>query len=130
MRALVLVDLQYDFMPGGALAVSEGDATIPVANALMREFDLVVATQDWHPAGHGSFVTQHPSAAAFAQVDLHGLVQTVWPVHCVQDTRGAALHDGLDRDRIHRVFPKGTDPNVDSYSGFFDNARRNATGLG
>jgi nicotinamidase/pyrazinamidase len=129
MRALVLVDLQYDFMPGGALAVSEGDATVPVANALMRRFDMIVATQDWHPADHGSFVTQHPGAETFAQVDLHGLPQTVWPVHCVQNTRGAALHDELDRSGIHRVFPKGTDPRVDSYSGFFDNARRNATGL-
>lgn len=129
MRALILVDLQYDFMPGGALAVSEGDATVPVANALMRKVDLVVATQDWHPADHGSFVTQHQGVAVGARVQLHGLAQTVWPVHCVQNTRGAALHDDLDKSRIDRVFHKGTDPRVDSYSGFFDNARRGATGL-
>jgi len=130
MRALVLVDLQYDFMPGGALAVAGGDATVPVANALMPAFDLVVATQDWHPANHGSFVTQHANASIGSQIELDGLPQTVWPVHCVQNTRGAALHDDLDRRCIDRVFPKGADARVDSYSGFFDNARRRATGLG
>jgi nicotinamidase/pyrazinamidase len=129
MRALVLVDLQYDFMPGGALAVAEGHTTVPVANTLMPKFDVVVATQDWHPAAHGSFVTSHPNAAIGSQVDLHGLQQTVWPVHCVQHTPGAALHESLNRQHIDRVFPKGTDPQVDSYSGFFDNARRKATGL-
>jgi nicotinamidase/pyrazinamidase len=129
MRALVLVDLQYDFMPGGALAVAGGDATVPVANALMPRFGLVVATQDWHPADHGSFVSQHPDAAVGSQIVLDGLAQTVWPVHCVQGTRGAQLHDALDKRLIERVFPKGTEPNVDSYSGFFDNARRKGTGL-
>jgi len=130
MRALVLVDLQYDFMPGGSLAVSDGDATVPIANALMPKFELVVATQDWHPENHGSFVTQHPNTRIGDSIDLEGLTQTVWPVHCVQNTHGAALHGALDERRIDRVFPKGTDPRVDSYSGFFDNARRNATGLG
>jgi nicotinamidase/pyrazinamidase len=129
MRALILVDLQYDFMPGGALAVADGDATVPVANALMPQFELVVATQDWHPIDHGSFVTQHPNSATFSQIELDGLQQTVWPAHCVQNTRGAELHAQLDRSRITRVFPKGTERQVDSYSGFFDNARRKATGL-
>jgi nicotinamidase/pyrazinamidase len=129
MRALILVDLQYDFMPGGALAVAEGDATVAVANELMPQFELVVATQDWHPADHGSFITQHPKSAVGSQIQLEGLAQTVWPVHCVQNTRGAALHDALDLGRIARVIQKGTDRTVDSYSGFFDNARRKSTGL-
>lgn len=130
MRALILVDLQYDFMPGGALAVADGDATVAVANELMPKFELVVATQDWHPADHGSFITQHPDSLVGSQIELEGLPQTVWPVHCVQHTRGAELHSALHRDRIERIFHKGTDRNVDSYSGFFDNARRNSTGLG
>lgn len=129
MRALILVDLQYDFMPGGALAVRDGDTTVEVANRLMPGFELVVATQDHHPRDHGSFVTQHAGEAVGAQIDLHGLPQTVWPEHCVQGTRGAELHDALDVARIARVFPKGTDRTVDSYSGFFDNGKRKATGL-
>jgi nicotinamidase/pyrazinamidase len=129
MRALILVDLQYDFMPGGALAVADGDATVPLANALMPHFELVVATQDWHPADHGSFVSQHPHSAPYAQIELEGLPQTVWPVHCVQRSHGAELHADLDQRAIERVFPKGTARGVDSYSGFFDNARRGGTGL-
>jgi nicotinamidase/pyrazinamidase len=129
MRALILVDLQYDFMPAGALAVADGDATVPVANALIPQFELVVATQDWHPPDHGSFVTQHPESTVGAQIQLEGLQQTVWPVHCVEHTRGAELHDQLDRSGIARVFHKGTARGVDSYSGFFDNARRKGTGL-
>src|ERR1700755_980453 len=124
MQALVLVDLQYDFMPGGALAVADGDATVPLANKLMPQFELVVATQDWHPADHGSFITQHPESSVGGQIELEGLPQTVWPVHCVQNTHGAELHAELDRSRIERVFHKGTARDVDSYSGFFDNARR------
>src|SRR6266566_7561026 len=129
MKALVLVDIQNDFAPGGALAVREGDQVVPVANALMDRFELVVATQDWHPANHGSFAANHPGKKAFEQIDLNGLVQTLWPVHCVQGTAGAELAAGLQRDRIGRVFPKGTDPAIDSYSGFFDNDHRKATGL-
>lgn len=130
MRALILVDLQNDFMPGGALAVASGDETVLIANAVMSAFDLVVATQDWHPAGHGSFVTQHAGKNVGDVVDLAGVEQIVWPVHCVQGSEGAAFHRGLDADRISDVFHKGTDPSIDSYSGFFDNDHRSATGLG
>ncbi len=108
MRALVLVDLQYDFMPGGALAVPQGDETVAVANRLLPHFNVVAATQDWHPRDHSSFAQ--------------------WPVHCVQETRGAALHDQLDRSNL-TVFRKGIDQAVDSYSGFFDNDKQRATGL-
>nr|HEX4313773.1 bifunctional nicotinamidase/pyrazinamidase [Kofleriaceae bacterium] len=128
--ALVLVDLQYDFCPGGALAVRDGDATIAVANREMPRFDIVVATQDWHPANHQSFASQHPEAKPYDLIDLHGLPQVVWPPHCVQGTHGAELHAGLDRARITHVSQKGTDAQIDSYSGFFDNGKRKATGLG
>jgi nicotinamidase/pyrazinamidase len=128
--ALLVVDVQNDFLPGGALAVPEGDAVVPVLNRILGCFSLVVATQDWHPAHHGSFAASHAGRRVFEQIDLHGLPQTLWPVHCVQDTPGAELAPGLQRERITRVFPKGTDPAVDSYSGFFDNGHRRATGLG
>lgn len=128
-RALILVDLQYDFCPGGALAVPHGDQTIAIANAVAPHFELVVATQDWHPRDHGSFAANHAGVAPYALGELHGLPQVMWPVHCVQGTRGAAFHDDL-RAPIARVFPKGTDPTVDSYSGFWDNGRRKSTGLG
>lgn len=129
-RALVWVDLQYDFCPGGALAVADGDATIAVANRLAARFDCVVATQDLHPPDHGSFAVNHPGAAPYQTIDLHGLPQVLWPAHCVRGTRGAALHDDLERRRLAAVFAKGTDPTVDSYSGLWDNGRRKATGLG
>ena len=130
MRALILVDIQNDFLPGGALAVPDGDAVVPVANALMPGFSRVVATQDWHPADHGSFAANHPGRRPGEVIALGGLSQVLWPVHCVQGTRGAELADGLERGRIGRVFVKGTDPEIDSYSGFFDNGRRRSTGLG
>jgi len=130
MRALILVDLQYDFLPGGALAVPEGDAVLPVANALLGRFDCVVATQDWHPPGHGSFASQHPGKSPGDFIELHGLPQVLWPDHCVMDSHGAELHPSLDLRAIARIFQKGSDPNVDSYSGFFDNGRRHDTGLG
>ena len=130
MNALILVDIQNDFLPGGALAVAEGDAVIDPANRLARRIDLVVATQDWHPANHGSFAANHPDRKVGDVIDLDGLAQILWPVHCVQGTPGAALAAGLDAVRIARVFHKGTEPNVDSYSGFYDNGRRRSTGLG
>lgn len=129
-RALILVDLQYDFCPGGALEVRGGDETVEVANRLLPHFGCAVATQDWHPADHGSFAANHPGTAPYQTLDLHGLPQVLWPVHCVAGSRGAALHDQLDRARITAVFPKGTDPTVDSYSGLWDNGRRRSTGLG
>lgn len=130
MKALILVDIQNDFMPTGALPVPKGDEVIAVANRLQRKFDLIVATQDWHPRGHGSFATSNPPHKPGEVVDLHGLPQVLWPDHCVQETAGADFVPGLDRTRIAKVFRKGADPTVDSYSGFFDNGHRQATGLG
>ena len=129
-RALILVDLQNDFVPGGALAVREGDAVVPVANRVQRAFDLIVASQDWHPRDHGSFAANHPGRKVGDVVDLNGLDQILWPVHCVQDTRGAELVPGLDTRRIERVFYKGIDPAIDSYSALFDNGHRRSTGMG
>jgi nicotinamidase/pyrazinamidase len=129
MKALLLIDIQNDFLPGGGLAVPEGDAVIPVANRLMPDFELVVATQDWHPADHRSFARQHPCRRVGDVVELAGLPQVLWPDHCVQGTPGAEFAAVLDRTRIDHVVQKGTNPEVDSYSGFFDNARRQATGL-
>jgi len=129
MRALVLVDLQYDFMPGGALAVARGDETVAIANRLLPHFSTVAATQDWHPRDHGSFAANQLGKQEYDVIELGGQPQVLWPVHCVQGTRGAELHAELDRARITEVFRKGTDPTVDSYSGFFDNGKRKATGL-
>ncbi|MEJ1971143.1 MAG: bifunctional nicotinamidase/pyrazinamidase [Lacunisphaera sp.] len=129
MNALILVDIQNDFLPGGALPVPRGDEIIPVVNRLQEEFPLVVATQDWHPADHGSFAANHAGRRPGEVIDLHGLPQILWPVHCVQHSHGAAFAPGLRTERIAQIFFKGTDPQVDSYSGIFDNGRRKATGL-
>lgn len=129
-HALILVDLQNDFLPGGALPVPEGDQVIPVANDLMVDFEIIVATQDWHPADHASFAANHPGKSLYDTIELEGLPQTLWPVHCVQDMPGADFAPALHVDRITRVFRKGTDPSIDSYSGFYDNGHRKSTGLG
>jgi nicotinamidase/pyrazinamidase len=129
-RALVLVDIQNDFLPGGELAVPEGDQVIPVANRLSPRFDCVIATQDWHPSSHGSFAKNHPGHKPGEIIELNGLTQVLWPAHCVQETPGAEFAKALDTERITRVVQKGTDPEIDSYSGFFDNGHRKATGLG
>jgi len=129
-RALVLVDLQNDFCPGGALEVKRGDEVIEVANRLSRHFEMVVATQDWHPRDHGSFAANHPGKEPYQVIELGGLDQVLWPVHCVQGSPGAELHPDLDRSPIRKVFPKGTDPAIDSYSGFHDNGHRRSTGMG
>lgn len=128
-RALILVDLQNDFMPGGPLGVDEGRAVIPVANALMQRFELVVATQDWHPEGHESFASAHEGHEPGDRIELHGLDQILWPDHCVQGSEGAEFVEDLDRGEVTKVFQKGSDPHVDSYSAFFDNGRRHDTGL-
>jgi len=130
MNALLLVDIQNDFIPGGALPVPKGDEIIPLVNRLQPHFDLVIATQDWHPAEHGSFAANHPVRRPGELIDLNGLPQILWPVLCVQGTPGADFVPGLERRQWDRVFLKGTDPHVDSYSGFFDNGHRQATGLG
>jgi nicotinamidase/pyrazinamidase len=130
VNALILVDLQNDFFPGGPMGVPEGDQVIPVVNRLQPHFDLVAATRDWHPPDHVSFVTQHEGRQPGEVIQHHGLDQILWPVHCVQGTPGAELHPDLDRNRIDNVIEKGVDRDLDSYSGFFDNGHRKATGLG
>lgn len=129
-RALILVDIQNDFLPGGALQVPEGDAVVPVANTLMQHFELVVASKDWHPANHGSFAANHPWRKPGQIIDLNGLEQILWPIHCVQDSYGAEFAKDLQEEQIDQIFYKGTDAEIDSYSAFFDNAHRRATGLG
>jgi nicotinamidase/pyrazinamidase len=130
VKALIITDVQNDFCPGGALAIREGDEIVPLINQLQARFDLVVATQDWHPQGHGSFAANHPGKKVGEVIDLNGLPQILWPVHCVENTPGADFHPGLDRRQIARVFHKGADPGIDSYSAFFDNGHRKATKLG
>jgi nicotinamidase/pyrazinamidase len=129
MDALILVDIQNDFCPGGALAVTDGDSVVNVANALAPRMPLVVATQDWHPPGHESFASEHEGRSPGEVVDLHGLDQVLWPDHCVQGTAGAKFHPHLNLCPVEAIFRKGTDKTVDSYSGFFDNGRRKDTGL-
>ena len=129
MKTLLLIDIQNDFLPGGALAVPEGDMIIPMVNSIMGSYDCVVATQDWHPANHGSFALNHPGRDVYEQVELDGLAQTLWPVHCVQNTGGALFAPGLNTRAISKVFPKGMDADIDSYSGFFDNGHRKDTGM-
>jgi len=129
MRALIMVDMQNDFLPTGALPVPEGDAVIPVANRVQAACDLVVATQDWHPADHASFAANHPGRQPGEVIVLDGLPQVLWPVHCVQQTPGADFAPGLDLSRLAHIVRKGTDPRIDSYSGFFDNGQRKATDL-
>ncbi|OOG66378.1 nicotinamidase [Rhodanobacter sp. B04] len=121
--ALVVVDVQPDFMPGGTLACHEGDAIVPGIDALLRSrmFSHVVATQDWHPRGHVSFASSHPGRAPFEQIDLYGQPQTLWPDHCVQGTHGAELHPAIDWSALDAVIRKGSNPGVDSYSGFREN---------
>ncbi len=129
MKALLLIDIQNDFLPGGSLAVPAGDQVIPVINQLQSQFDLVVATQDWHPSAHKSFASQHPGQQVFDTIDLNGLDQVLWPDHCVQGTMGAAFSPDLEQNKIEAIFRKGTDPEIDSYSGFYDNGHRKSTGL-
>ncbi|WBL22488.1 bifunctional nicotinamidase/pyrazinamidase [Zunongwangia sp. HRR-M8] len=128
MKALVLIDVQNDFMPGGALAVPGGDEIVPIINKLQEKFDLVIATQDWHPAGHASFASAH-SKKTFEVIDLNGIDQVMWPDHCIQGSEGVAFHKDLKLDKIEAIFRKGTNPEIDSYSGFYDNAHLKSTGL-
>ena len=130
MNALIVVDLQNDFCPGGALAVAQGDQIVPIIDRILPAFDVVVATQDWHPAGHGSFAANHPGQNVGDVIELGGLPQILWPVHCVQHTQGAAFHRQFDTTGLDGVFQKGVDPAIDSYSGFFDNGHKRSTGLG
>ena len=129
MNALIVVDVQNDFLPGGTLAVSNGDQIISVINQIMPSFDLVVATKDWHPSGHQSFASNHPGKKIGEVIDLHGIQQILWPDHCVQGSQGADFASELDTTRIHKIIYKGTDETIDSYSGFFDNGKKLETGL-
>ena len=127
--SLLIVDVQKDFCPGGALPVPRGDEVVPVINALMKEFGSVVATQDWHPPGHVSFASTHAGKKPFETVRVKGIEQVLWPDHCVQGSSGAAFHPDLDESRLHLIFRKGLRPDLDSYSAFFENDRRTPTGL-
>jgi nicotinamidase/pyrazinamidase len=129
-KALVVIDMQYDFCPGGALAVAGGDEIIPAINRLISAHDHVVLTQDWHPAGHSSFASSHPGKAPFDMTDMPYGPQTLWPDHCVQGTRGAAFHEALEGTKAELVIRKGFRKDIDSYSAFFENDHRTPTGLG
>ena len=128
-EALIVIDVQNDFCPGGALAVTDGDAIIPQINALMADFACVVLTQDWHPADHASFAANHPGAAPFSLTQMPYGPQVLWPVHCVQGTAGAAFHPALRSDPAQMVIRKGFRAGIDSYSAFFENDHKTATGL-
>ncbi|MCI4446254.1 MAG: bifunctional nicotinamidase/pyrazinamidase [Candidatus Aminicenantes bacterium] len=130
MKALIIVDLQIDFLPGGSLPVPAGDQIIPLINQLEEKFPLVVATQDWHPMNHLSFASNHAEKKPFEVVKLGDLDQVLWPNHCIQGEKGAMFAPGFDDRRVEAIFRKGTDPEIDSYSGFFDNGRKKSTGLG
>ncbi|MEM0977774.1 MAG: bifunctional nicotinamidase/pyrazinamidase [Pseudomonadota bacterium] len=126
--ALLVIDIQNDFCPGGALAVTEGDQIIPRVNALMDQFEVVVATQDWHPADHQSFASNH-GAEPFSMTDMPYGPQVLWPDHCIQGTDGAAFQEDLEIDRADLIIRKGFRPEIDSYSAFFENDKTTVTGL-
>jgi nicotinamidase/pyrazinamidase len=129
MKALIVIDPQNDFCPGGALAVTGGDEIMPQINAMMDDFDLVVLTQDWHPAGHSSFASSHEGADPFTVTEMPYGAQVLWPDHCIQASAGAAFHPALNTDRADAIIRKGMNPAVDSYSAFFENDKTTATGL-
>jgi nicotinamidase/pyrazinamidase len=128
-EALIVIDMQNDFCPNGALAVTEGDLLVPQINALMRQFSCVVLTQDWHPIDHASFAANHPGAAAFSMIEMPYGPQVLWPVHCVQGTKGAEFHRNLQVDAAQLIVRKGFRKGIDSYSAFFENDHKTATGL-
>lgn len=127
--ALLIIDVQNDFCPGGTLAVKDGDRIVPVINHIMRKFPRVVATQDWHPENHISFARNHPGKKVYDVIDVKGINQMLWPVHCVAGTKGAEFHPELNRTMIHIIVRKGTNPNIDSYSAFMENDKKTITGL-
>jgi len=129
MKVLIIVDAQNDFMPGGALEVPKGYEIIPVINRLQPKFDLVIATQDWHPENHISFAKNHLGKKEFETIQIERIEQTLWPAHCIQNTKGANFHPELNTAAIEAIFRKGTSPKIDSYSGFYDNAHLKSTGL-
>ncbi|SDL20193.1 nicotinamidase/pyrazinamidase [Salinimicrobium catena] len=129
MKTLIIVDAQNDFMPGGALEVREGDRIVPVINKIIPKFELVLATQDWHPAEHKSFAINHPNRKEYEIIDLNGIEQKLWPPHCIQGTPGADFHPDLQLNSVEAIFRSAMDVEVDSYSGFYDNAHLKSTGL-
>jgi nicotinamidase/pyrazinamidase len=129
VKTLIILDMQNDFMAEGTLEVPNGNSIIPIINDLLAKFDLIVATQDWHPASHKSFASSYPGKKPFEKIMLHGVEQTLWPDHCVQGTRGAEFHPNLDTRPIEAIFRKGMDSDRDSYSGFYDNYCKKSTGL-
>ncbi|MDF1600576.1 bifunctional nicotinamidase/pyrazinamidase [Mesorhizobium sp. YIM 152430] len=129
-EALIVIDVQNDFCPGGALAVEDGDAIVPIVNRMIEAAPHVILTQDWHPAGHSSFASRHAGKAPFETVEMDYGTQTLWPDHCVQGTKGAAFHADLDWTQAELVVRKGFRPAIDSYSAFFENDRTTPTGLG
>jgi len=129
MKALIILDIQNDFTPGGNLEIEQGDSIIPLVNRLQDHFNLVVATQDWHPQNHRSFASNNPGKKPFDTTEINGRADTLWPDHCVQGTPGADFHPGLNTKKIAAVFRKGMDPATDSYSGFYDNDHKTPTGL-
>ncbi|WP_166417866.1 bifunctional nicotinamidase/pyrazinamidase [Cochlodiniinecator piscidefendens] len=128
-EALIVIDVQNDFCPGGALAVPEGDVIVPGINALMDEFGAVILTQDWHPAGHSSFASSHTDKAPYDMIEMPYGPQVLWPDHCIQGTEGGAFHDGLNTTRADLIIRKGYNPQIDSYSAFFENDQKTPTGL-
>jgi nicotinamidase/pyrazinamidase len=128
-NALILVDIQNDFCPGGSLAVPAGDTIVSLANILQAHFDLVIATQDWHPEDHMSFATNQPGHQVGETINVNGLSQVLWPAHCIQNSTGALFHRALETSRIDKIIHKGADSAIDSYSAFFDNAHLRSTGL-
>ncbi|MFD1015376.1 bifunctional nicotinamidase/pyrazinamidase [Winogradskyella rapida] len=129
MKTLLIIDVQNDFMPDGSLPVAEGDRIVPVINNIQDQFDLVLATQDWHPKDHISFASNHDGKSNFDVIELHGNPQTLWPDHCVQGTEGADFHPDLNTAQFEAIFRKGTDSAIDSYSAFYDNSHLKSTGL-
>ena len=129
MKTLILIDVQNDFMSGGPLEVPMANEIIPVINKMQVRFDLVLATQDWHPKDHKSFASNHFEKKPFEKIKLHDIPQTLWPDHCTQGSEGAELHKDIDANRIAAIFRKGMNPEIDSYSGFFDNNHTSGTGL-
>jgi nicotinamidase/pyrazinamidase len=129
MKTLIICDVQNDFLPGGSLEVPKGDEIIPVINRVQQEFELVIATQDWHPSNHISFASNHPDKRPFDKIEWQGMEQVLWPDHCVQGSKGAEFHQALELNKVEAIFRKGMDSEIDSYSGFYDNGHKKDTGL-
>jgi nicotinamidase/pyrazinamidase len=128
-KALIVIDVQNDFCLGGTLAVNYGDKIVPVINSIMDKFNVIIGTQDWHPQTHVSFASNHKGKNVYDQIDADGIMQTLWPDHCVQGTRGADFHKNINNNKFNCIIRKGANPKIDSYSAFLDNDKKTATGL-